>query len=224
MIGSGPLYTRQTCMHVQNEFEVVCRRLEVIDQAWDIQDQLNDLRLLIVDERHAGDLAERCDLYLSLSPRSVVSMSYRDPAVARRFRDAWPGENGTIGFLPMKVPLEAWLSMIRLLMHREFCLPHDLLQPCENTGARPAAKVAANDIPEHDTEERLTCLTGREQEVLQLVSAGQSNKMIARSLSISEHTVKLHVHHLSRKLGVSNRTEAATVFLSMHPVSGSYVG
>lgn len=51
-------------------------------------------------------------------------------------------------------------------------------------------------------------LTGREQEVLQLIGQGLANKMIAERLHISEHTVKFHVSAIYAKLGVASRTEA----------------
>jgi len=56
-------------------------------------------------------------------------------------------------------------------------------------------------------------LTGRELEVLRMVAKGLGNKEIAASLSIAEVTVKLHVSHVLEKLGVKDRTEAATVAL-----------
>jgi len=51
-------------------------------------------------------------------------------------------------------------------------------------------------------------LTAREREVLELLSEGLSNKLIARKLQISEHTVKFHISSVYAKLGASSRTEA----------------
>jgi DNA-binding NarL/FixJ family response regulator len=53
-------------------------------------------------------------------------------------------------------------------------------------------------------------LTGREREVLEMLSRGLSNKLIARRLSISEHTVKFHVSSIYTKLGASSRTDAVS--------------
>lgn len=52
-------------------------------------------------------------------------------------------------------------------------------------------------------------LTPREQEILRLIADGLSNKMIARRLDISEGTVKVHVKHLLKKLGLRSRVEVA---------------
>lgn len=54
-------------------------------------------------------------------------------------------------------------------------------------------------------------LTPREREILLLLAEGQSNKMIARNLDISDGTVKLHVKSILRKLGVHSRVEAAVM-------------
>jgi DNA-binding NarL/FixJ family response regulator len=54
-------------------------------------------------------------------------------------------------------------------------------------------------------------LTPRELEVLQLVSQGLPNKLIARRLGISEHTVKFHVSSTYAKLGAASRTEAVSL-------------
>jgi DNA-binding NarL/FixJ family response regulator len=52
-------------------------------------------------------------------------------------------------------------------------------------------------------------LTRRELEILQLVAEGDSNAQLAKMLWITEQTVKFHLSNIYRKLGVSNRTEAA---------------
>lgn len=59
-------------------------------------------------------------------------------------------------------------------------------------------------------EELSEPLTAREGEVLELLGQGFPNKLIARELHISEHTVKFHVSSLYAKLGVANRAEAVS--------------
>jgi len=56
-------------------------------------------------------------------------------------------------------------------------------------------------------------LTGREIEVLEQIVAGHSNKAIANRLNISEATVKSHINSILSKLGVNDRTQAATTAL-----------
>ncbi len=53
-------------------------------------------------------------------------------------------------------------------------------------------------------------LTSREMDVLRLIVGGKSNKEIGGALHISEATVKTHINNLLGKLGVSDRTQAAT--------------
>ena len=56
-------------------------------------------------------------------------------------------------------------------------------------------------------------LTGRELDVLKLIVKGKSNKEIGTELTISEATVKTHINNILTKLGVSDRTQAATTAL-----------
>lgn len=58
-------------------------------------------------------------------------------------------------------------------------------------------------------EEPQTPLSPREEEVLREIARGASNKEIARTLDIAETTVKIHVQHILRKLGLSSRVQAA---------------
>jgi DNA-binding NarL/FixJ family response regulator len=64
--------------------------------------------------------------------------------------------------------------------------------------------------PATSVEELSEPLTSREREVLELLGRGFSNRLIARELHISEHTVKFHISSLYAKLGVGNRAEAVS--------------
>ncbi len=67
----------------------------------------------------------------------------------------------------------------------------------------------------------LSLLTSQEHRVFQLMRQGLSNKQIALQLSISHFTVGKHVQHILRKLGVANRTQAASaIFATSDTVSG----
>ncbi len=57
--------------------------------------------------------------------------------------------------------------------------------------------------------ESYNSLTRREKEILKMIAEGLSNKMIGRQLNIVEATVKVHVKHLLKKLGLRSRVEAA---------------
>ncbi len=62
-------------------------------------------------------------------------------------------------------------------------------------------------------------LTPRETEVLQLLAAGRTNQEIAQTLVISRGTAKVHVERIIRKLGVSDRTQAAVRAIELGLVS-----
>ncbi|KAA9010677.1 response regulator transcription factor [Histidinibacterium aquaticum] len=77
------------------------------------------------------------------------------------------------------------------------------------TTATPPAAEGQRPSERNPGQAVLDKLTARESEVLTLVSRGLNNKLVARELGLSEHTIKLHMHHILRKLGVSNRTGAS---------------
>ncbi len=60
-------------------------------------------------------------------------------------------------------------------------------------------------------------LSLRECEVLQRIAAGDSNKMIARALDLSPHTVKRHVANILDKLALRSRGQAAAWWLTQQP-------
>jgi DNA-binding CsgD family transcriptional regulator len=69
---------------------------------------------------------------------------------------------------------------------------------------------------------RLACdqqLSGSEHRVLELVAAGASNAEVAEQLSVSVSTVRKHLEHCYRKLGVTNRTAAVTALRESGPAA-----
>lgn len=125
----------------------------------------------------------------------------------------WPGP--VQGFLPMAQPLDIWLAVIRLLISGGSYVPaelmtHPVAAPPPAAKPEPAAKPARVMVPERVLE----TLTDRETEVLSLVASGLQNKQVAGMLDLSEHTIKLHMHHIIAKLEVKNRTEAAMRYIS----------
>jgi DNA-binding NarL/FixJ family response regulator len=71
------------------------------------------------------------------------------------------------------------------------------------------AKVARTLLARQTERSSDTLLSDREREVLTLVADGLANKQIARSLGISERTVKSHLTSVFQRIGVSDRTQAA---------------
>jgi DNA-binding CsgD family transcriptional regulator len=77
--------------------------------------------------------------------------------------------------------------------------------------SEPARSKPGQPVPETIEEPWLSPLTRREEQVLGLLARGLSNAQIGDRLFITEGTAKTHVKNVLRKLGVSNRTEAASV-------------
>jgi DNA-binding NarL/FixJ family response regulator len=79
-----------------------------------------------------------------------------------------------------------------------------------HAGQKKIPPDIAAELAEHATDDELT---QREIDVLRLIAAGNSNKLIADQLSISEATVKSHVTNILSKLGANDRSHAVTIGL-----------
>ncbi len=85
----------------------------------------------------------------------------------------------------------------------------------------PAMTVKMIGILQHgqrgkEGKTSMSMLTGREREILQLLSRAESNKAIAKTLGISNDTVKQHVRHILTKLHLTSRVEAAVLYAVEH--------
>ncbi len=105
---------------------------------------------------------------------------------------------GAVGYLIKTASQDEILSAIRRAAAGESIWTREELRRV--TGALSTPRVTVDlEVP----------LTKRESEVLKQLAQGLSNKEIAMALTISYETVKEHVQHILRKVGVSDRTQAA---------------
>ncbi len=105
---------------------------------------------------------------------------------------------GASGYVLKSESKERLIEAIHIALRGELAWSREELRRV--TGALATPRVASDiEVP----------LTHRESEVLEQLSTGLTNKEIAQALGISYETVKEHVQHILRKIGVSDRTQAA---------------
>jgi RNA polymerase sigma factor (sigma-70 family) len=106
---------------------------------------------------------------------------------------------GAYGVIMKEVAPETLVQSLRKVAHGQRLLQ---LPPSNRVASRDNVAIAENV---------LSVLTDRERQIMRLVSEGLSNKEIGRRLSITDGTIKVHLHHVFQKLDVSNRTVLASL-------------
>ncbi len=96
-------------------------------------------------------------------------------------------------------PVVFYTKAARAVLAGEFWYPREILEK----------HIMVEDPSTFRAENANGDLTGREQEILNMLSAGMRNRDIADKLCISPHTVKTHAYNLYRKINVRNRFDAA---------------
>jgi two-component system, NarL family, nitrate/nitrite response regulator NarL len=110
---------------------------------------------------------------------------------------------GVDGVIVKEISCDPLIASIRLVAMGEKLFPSQLaanLMNCAPAGEAGDWRAGAASVG----------LSDREIEILESIMAGMANKVIARQFDICEATVKVHVKAILRKLGVGNRTQAAT--------------
>ncbi|MBE9638753.1 response regulator transcription factor [Salipiger mangrovisoli] len=102
---------------------------------------------------------------------------------------------GACGFIPKTVTARRLVNAVRFMAMGEVYAPIDFMSGPETREIHPVAQQ----------------LSRREKQVAKGLTEGKSNKEIARDLDLQEPTIKLHVKTLYRKIGASNRTQAALI-------------
>jgi two-component system, NarL family, nitrate/nitrite response regulator NarL len=171
---------------------------------FEVSTEFNTVELALA----AGESAGTPDLVISGQP-------VKDEAELRTLREVFPTARivvladdlsvdvlrvamggGADGFLIKTVSPEALIQSLQLVVIGEKVFPTNLAAMLlDMTASGPLNSVRG--------------VSPREQQILQLLVTGASNKMIAIRLGITEATVKVHLKTLLRKIDVNNRTQAA---------------
>lgn len=109
---------------------------------------------------------------------------------------------GADGFLMKDISPKAFIASLNLIMTGEKVFPTSM------------ASIIANGWDSWLAYDTPVCVansefSSREKDIIHCLSEGQSNKLIAKNLNITEATVKVHLKTILRKLGFSNRTQVA---------------
>lgn len=198
-------------------------RILIVDDHPIVREGLNGMLSSQADFEVVGEAAtgaEALRIARETQP-DVVLMDLRMPEMdgataTAALRDAMPGvrvlvlttydtdgdilraiEAGAVGYLLKDVPHEELFLAIRATARGERRLASAVAEKLMQRMLRPAQEA----------------LTKREQEVLEWVARGVSNKKIALELGISEPTVKAHLVRIFEKLGVDGRTAAVMTAL-----------
>lgn len=105
---------------------------------------------------------------------------------------------GASGYVPKSLSKEVMISALQLVLSGGVYIPPASLM-----------ETNTNDYMQDEGEKKeLPNLTGRQYDVLKLLIKGYTNKEIAKTLGLSEYTVKIHATAIFKALNVSNRTQA----------------
>lgn len=166
-----------------------------------------DLDLVILDLHMPG--ANELELLSSLCNQYpdtpfVVLSAVESPRIMQRAID-----RGAAGFIPKSSANEVLISALQLVLSGGVYIPPRMIRetPQNRQGMQTGNEETATTL-RRATSVR-PALTNRQNDVLQLVGGGASNKVIAKRLGLSEHTIKIHLTAIFKTLGVNNRTEAA---------------
>jgi two-component system nitrate/nitrite response regulator NarL len=160
-----------------------------------------ELELILFDQPDQKEaLTDGLTRIRELSPnvRVVVLSDQMDPAMLSHSFAA-----GADGFLLKDISCEGLIESLRLVLLGEKVFPSSLTALLVRGGGNFTGTSIAPALANGQS------LSEREQQILQCLVAGNSNKVIANRLEITEATVKVHLKSILRKINASNRTQAA---------------
>jgi two-component system nitrate/nitrite response regulator NarL len=168
-----------------------------------------NMALMIIDAtQNAGRVLEVIREVREQSPetRIVALADQFDLGFVRTAHEA-----GVNGFSLTASGPEVLINSLELVMLGENILPFEvvrsLMERAPQAGDQP---VQGDCVAQAKLSDLTACkLSAREAEILGCLTKGEANKVIARRLDITEATIKVHVKAILRKIGATNRTQAA---------------
>ena len=181
--------------------DVVMREADGLSAALAHLDAEPDIELVLLDLglRDSDGLPTLRQLRAVSEDRTIVVLSAYDDAdtVIAALNE------GAAGFIPKSTRGKGVEQALRVVLDGGIYLPSVVYAAV----APLPVLEQSDDARAAEAIERLG-LSPRQVDVLRLLTAGQSNKVICRELDVAESTIKTHLLALFRKLGVSSRTEA----------------
>ncbi|QHT62670.1 response regulator transcription factor [Paenibacillus lycopersici] len=194
------------------EFEIVGEAANGEQAVMLAADLVPDLVLMDINMPVLSGM-EATQLIKSIDPLIKIVMVTVSDDIADLFESI---KRGAQGYLLKNLSPSSWLDYLRAVALDEAPLPKELAfrmlqefnsgsgggqQPAEKRDRTAGAGGREADAPIH------TALTQREREVLEQVASGSSNRQIAETFGLSEHTVKNHLKNILQKLHLDNRVQ-----------------
>lgn len=193
IVSADPVLRRDLAQVLRGEPMITA--VSVIDDPDAVVADQDRLGVILVDALSPTQLA---DLRIQDGKMAVIALLDHADDVETS-RDAL--QAGARAILPRSAGGEEILATIKAVMGGLAVLPHELAQTLFDAGSLGGESMDKVDGAH-------ARLTPRELEVLAAMADGASNKVIARRLGISVHTVKFHVAGILAKLSADSRTEA----------------
>ncbi len=183
--------------------DVEVTKVETLDQAMESISPWGEFDLVLLDLGMPGmNGLEGLTIFRDRFPEVPVAM-ISGIANSSQILDAF--SRGAVGFLPKDLSPGTIIKALELILSGEIYIPSKIVS--ERAVHEAVAGRKENDSWEPGNP--LNRLTAREREVLSFLVKGHSNREIAREIGTKKVTVAFHLGGVFKKLGVSNRTQAA---------------
>lgn len=179
------------------------------DEAFEVAAENDAMDLILMDLKMPGmgafDGLEKMSKTYPRTPTVILSGHFNRHDVLEAI------ERGAAGYIPKTISGSAMVNALRLVLSGEKYIPSAAFQDSpESNDDSPIGRNAANQIDENGP---LSRLSEREKEILGHLIEGNTNKEIARILSLQEITVKVHLRNIYRKMNAANRAQAVRIAL-----------